>query len=135
MKRQDNPVLVFGLLGNAAFSLTTGLILITSATPVAEVLGLERPGDLRFLGLNLIGFAAWLVIAYRRKRTLVPEIYVISALDALWVAGSLIILSLGLAPLTLVGSWIVAGVALAVALFMTLQIMGVRRQQALQSPA
>lgn len=119
-----NRILRLGLLGNAIFSAISGVILLVASTPLSAILGVPRSGALTAIGGLLLLFAAHLVIAAKRQRTWLGEVYYFCALDFLWILGSVTLLWSGAFPLTKAGVWVVCAVALAVADFMILQFLG-----------
>ena len=127
MIRKTNSPLKMGLIGNALFSLLTGISLLIGAEPIAKWIGVPDPRILAAIGLILIPFAVHLWMAARRTPIQPGEIYYLSTLDAFWVIGSGMLLLSGWVPFTMAGAWTVAVVALAVADFMMLQLIGVLR--------
>lgn len=117
-------ILKAGLLGNAAFSFLSGLALLLGATPLARWLGLPDPRALQLVGGLLLPFAAHLLLAVRRPAPRLGELYYFSLMDGLWVVGSAALLLSGAVSFTLAGKWTVALVALAVADFLVLQLVG-----------
>lgn len=129
MATQINPMLKAGLLGNAIFSLICGLVLIVTAADLAEYLGGPDPNILKVIGIGLLPFAVHLLIALRRENPRIGEIYYLSAMDGLWVLASGVVLATGLVPFTAAGVWMVGLVALVVADFMAMQLIGARRMK------
>lgn len=122
-----NTTLKIGLIGNAVFSACTGASLILFGKTIADLIGVGGLVDLKILGFLLLFFAGHLTYAVRRKWIRVGEVYYLSALDGMWVLGSVVLLALGIAPFTPVGVVIVSAVAAMVGLFMTLQFLGARK--------
>jgi len=122
-----NTLLKYGLLGNAIFSCLTGLALLIAPSQIATFMGIPNPTLLMGIGIGLLPFAGQLILAFRRKPIRVGEIYYLSVLDGLWVLGSLIILLFDLVPFTTAGLIAFSLVALTVADFMFMQIIGVRK--------
>lgn len=119
-----NTLLKYGLLGNAIFSGITGLALILASSQIATFMGIPNATLLMGIGIGLLPFSGQLVIALRRKPIRIGEVYYLSAMDGLWVLGSLIIFLFDLVPFTTAGLIVFALVALAVADFMLMQIIG-----------
>jgi hypothetical protein len=115
------------LVGNALFSVTTGLISFVDAAPLAEWMGLGSPWLLRVLGVGLLLFGAevgWIAL---RSADLRQAGRVILALDVAWVVASILLLSAGWLALTEAGFWTVVIVADMVACLAVLEYIGLRR--------
>jgi hypothetical protein len=117
------------LFANALFSATSAALCLTLAEPLGGALGIA-PGELFSLGIELGLFALGLLFLgsrddLSRKPFQIATVLVI-ALDALWVAGSAVILRME-TPLTTAGWWTVLGVALVVADVAFFQFLGLRR--------
>lgn len=124
-----NGFLKLGLLGNASFSLLTGIILLAATAPLANWIGINDSLALTIIGVLLVPFAAHLWIAARRREVHTIEIVYFCVMDALWVAGSVVLLATGIIPFTAAGNWTVALVALVVIDFFLLQIIGLIRSR------
>ena len=120
------------LKANAVLSLTTGLILLLAAGPLAAwmspltetAFGLSVTTLLRLTGAELVAFAALPFWVCRRPRLSIPLTRLVIVLDLLWVAGSAALL-LGLpGVLTTAGLWVVGLAALLVLDFVLLQSFG-----------
>lgn len=95
------PFLRLALLGDAAASGATGLLLAAAAGPLAPLLGLPEP-LLRGAGLILLPYAALVAWAGRAAAPPRGAIWAIIAVNLLWVADSLLLLALPrLAPTSL----------------------------------
>ncbi len=81
-------LLRLALGGNAAFSTLSAVIFLVASQPIASFLGLLPGKQVIILGIQLGVFAAWL--AWLSTRPAIPrwQVWLIIALDALWVAGS-----------------------------------------------
>ncbi len=81
-------LLRLALGGNAAFSTLSAVIFLAASQPIASFLGLLPGKQVVVLGIQLGVFAAWL--AWLSTRPAIPrwQVWLIIALDALWVAGS-----------------------------------------------
>jgi hypothetical protein len=117
------------LLGNAAFSGISGLLMVLAAGPISQFLGLGNPLFMTVIGIILLlymPFLVWLSI-----QSPVPNwmAWAVIELDVLWVIGSLILIFTDLVPLTTAGKWAVAITADIVTVFAILQYVGLRRQQ------
>jgi hypothetical protein len=122
-----NTLLKYGLLGNAIFSCLTGIALIIAPVQIAIYMGIPDPTLLMGVGIGLLPFAGHLIIALRRKPIRTGEVYYLSAMDGLWVLGSAAILLFDLVPFTTIGLIAFSLVALTVADFMFMQIIGIRK--------
>jgi hypothetical protein len=115
------------LLANALFSTANAFVLVFFAQPLATFLGFDAPIIPIVLGVGLLPFAAMLFWMVRQSQFDRAQVQTIITLDLLWVAGSVILLTTGWAPLTTGGKWAVALVADEVALFAILQYVGLRQ--------
>ena len=122
-----NTFLKYGLLGNAIFSCLTGIALIIAPVQIATYMGIPDPTLLMGIGIGLLPFAGHLIIALRRKPIRTGEVYYLSVMDGLWVFGSAAIILFDLVPFTTFGLIIFSVVALTVADFMLMQIVGLRK--------
>lgn len=122
-----NTLLKYGLLGNAIFSCLTGIALIIAPSQIATYMGIPDPTLLMGIGIGLLPFAGHLIIALRRTPIRKGEVYYLSVMDGLWVLGSAAIILLDLVPFTTIGLVAFSLVALTVADFMLMQIIGVRK--------
>lgn len=88
------PFLRFALLGDAAASGATGLLLAAGAGALASLLGLPE-GLLRVAGLVLLPYAAF--VAWIGARDAVPRnaVRAVVAINALWALDSALLLALG----------------------------------------
>jgi len=115
--------------GNGIFSLSSGLVSFVWADPLALALGLPSPLLLRAIGLVLMGYAGFLLWLAFRPTPLRRMALLASLLDGGWVAGSVVVLLLPGMPLTAVGRWMIGGLALLVAAWGLLQVIGLTRLQ------
>jgi hypothetical protein len=117
------------LLGNAAFSGISGLVMVLASGSISEFLGLGNPVILVIVGSVLLLYMPMLV--WLSNQSPVPGHFAweVIALDLLWVIGSLVLIFTDLVPLTTGGKWAIAITADIVALFAILQYIGLRRQQ------
>lgn len=74
---------------NAAFSLSTGLILLIIPETMAAHLGVKMSIVLIVIGIGLLLFVAVLLATAFAKTLSLPSVRAIIILDALWVIGSL----------------------------------------------
>jgi hypothetical protein len=87
------PFLRLALLGDAAASGATGLLLAAAAGPLAPLLGLPEP-LLRIAGLVLLPYAALVAWAGRAAAPPHGAVWAIIVVNLLWVADSLLLLAL-----------------------------------------
>ena len=87
------PFLRLALLGDAAASGATGLLLAAAAGPLAPLLGLPEP-LLRIAGLVLLPYAALVAWAGRAAAPSRGAVWAIIVVNLLWVADSLLLLAL-----------------------------------------
>lgn len=117
------------LIGNAALSLTSGLLLVVASETVAGWLGPAVPANLMLgLGVLFLIFGADVAIVARREEPKLAQAGIITALDSLWVVGSLVVLAVFSGQLSTLGIWLVAVQALIVADFALLQFLGIRQR-------
>ena len=123
----NSSLLVKALAANSAFSAATGIILIVAAVPLSGWLGVQ-PWLLVLVGAGLLPFA---FLVGRTARDPEPSrvIQVIVA-DVSWVLGAGVILFGFPGWMTGQGLWALEIVTGGVALFATLQAVGLRRQRA-----
>ncbi len=128
-------LLHLALRGNAAFSTLSAVIFLAASQPIASFLGLLPGKQVIILGIQLGVFAAWL--AWLSTRSAIPrwQVWLIIALDVLWVAGSLQLVLASPPGLTGGGKWVVGMIADIVALLALLQFLGLRRLKRTQLTA
>lgn len=114
------------LLLDAATCIAAGLLMLLGAGLLAGLLGLPET-LLRYAGLSLLPFAALLL--YLATRQAIPRggVWLVVALNALWVLDSiLLLLAGGYAPTTLGYAFVLAQAG-AVAVITELELIGLRR--------
>ena len=87
------PFLRFALLGDAAASGATGLLLAAGAGALASLLGLPE-GLLRVAGLLLLPYAAFVAWAGTRHGVPRNAVRAVVAINLLWVLDSVLLLAL-----------------------------------------
>lgn len=116
------------LLADGVLGLLTGALLVLAAGWLAELLSLPR--DLLLASgwalLPLGMFLIWLGSCEQVSRLLV---WVVLAINALWVIDSLVLLVSGWIAPNLLGHVFVIGQALLVLLFIELELMGLKRSE------
>ena len=118
------------LLINAVSSGATGIGLVVLAETVAELVGTPAAGAVMGVGIFLVVFAAGVLNEAVQRTIRVNRVYIIIALDILWVAGSIAIVLPQLFQLTAIGYIAITAVALWVAAMAYLQIKGVKQMAA-----
>lgn len=113
------------LQANSAFSVISGVTLVAAAAPISRLFGVGQPAILIGVGVLLLAFAVGLFLNSRREALNETEVVTAIAMDAAWVAGSIILIGLGV--LSTAGNWAVAILAAVVLLFAILQAIGFRR--------
>lgn len=129
----DDRLLRASLRGNAAFSTLCAGVALAYATPLAQTLGIPSPALLTALGVQLLAFAALLLVLASRPAIPLRWAWAVVAADVLWVLGT-IPLVLG-ETLTRSGIWSALGIADVVAIFAFLQALGIRRATRAALPA
>lgn len=112
------PMLKWALLGDAAASAATGLLLAAAAGPLAPWLGLPA-GLLQAAGLILLPWAAFVLWAGTRAEVPRLAVRAIIAINLLWVLDSLMLLAFQ--PASALGVAFVLAQALVVLGFALLQ--------------
>jgi hypothetical protein len=102
-----------------------GVILVLAAQPISTLIGLSAPGIARAVGVLLLVYAAALLVNASRAPLSRGEALLAVVLNAAWVAGSAALIVAG--PLTPLGNWAVAALAVAVLAFAVLEAVGLRR--------
>jgi hypothetical protein len=117
------------LRGNAAFSTLSAVVFLVAADAIAGFLKILPAQQVMVVGVQLALFAVWLW--WLSRRPVVPrwQVWLIIALDVLWVGGSFQIVLASPPTLTVGGKWAIGMVADVVALFAVLQFLGLRRLQ------
>ena len=130
----SSPLLLRRALGgNGLFSLSSGLISLVWADPLALLLGVPSSLVLRAIGLVLMGYAGFLFWLAFRPTLARRMVLLASILDGGWVVGSGVLLLLAPMPLTEVGRWMIGVLALLVAGWGLLQVIGLTRLQPLEA--
>lgn len=120
------------LLLDALASGALGALSLVLAAPLSELLALPA-ALLVGAGLVLLPFAAavYLIARWPAPR---QAAWAVVSVNALWVAGSLLILAAGLVSPSPLGAAFVLAQAAAVALFASLQAVGLRREHGAPLP-
>ncbi len=122
----STPFLRVALLGDAAASAATGLLMAAAAGPLSALLGLPQP-LLLAAGLFLLPYAA--LVAWLGAKPAMPSaaVWAVIAINALWVIESAALLLLGWVQPTALGTGFIIAQAVVVALFVELQFVALRR--------
>ncbi|PSJ53718.1 hypothetical protein [Kumtagia ephedrae] len=123
------PFLRNALLLDAVVSGAAAVLMAGGSALLSPLLGLPEP-LLFWAGIALVPFVALLVVLSRRPS--VPRLLLVDVIgiNALWVAASIGLLFTGWVAPTMLGYAFVIAQAAAVALFAELQLVAMRRAQA-----
>ena len=113
------------LVADAVITGATGLAMFLGAGLLASLFGLPDV-LLRYAGLSLIPFAAFVAVMAARDRVSRPAVLAIIIANALWVVDSLLLLLTGWVQPSLLGYIFVIGQAAIVAGFAEVQHMGLK---------
>ncbi len=137
MTSTNNPsrLLRLALRSNAVFSALSAIVFTAASGAIASFLGFLPTQQVFLLGVQLAVFAVWLT--WLSTRAAVPrwQVWLIIALDVLWVAGSFQLVLASPSGLTVGGKWVVGMIADIVALLALLQFLGLRRLKRTQLTA
>jgi hypothetical protein len=112
---------------NAVSSGATGIGLVVLAETVAGLFGATATGAVMGVGIFLVVFAAGVLNEALQRATRIANVYIIIALDILWVIGSIAIVLPQLFNLSAIGYIAITAVALWVAAMAYLQVKGVKQ--------
>jgi hypothetical protein len=124
-----SPFLQRALLADALISGATGLLMFLGAGFLTGLLALPEP-LLRYAGLALLPFAAFVVFVATRERLNRMLVWDVIILNALWTIGSIVLLVSGWVAPNMLGAAFVIFQAVVVGVFAELQFIGVRRTTA-----
>jgi hypothetical protein len=120
-------ILRLALIADAIASGATGILMVVGASFLGGLLGL--PVDLlRYAGLALLPFVAFVAFVGTRADISRPAVTAIVVINAVWVAGSVALLVSGAVSPTVLGYAFVLMQATAVAVLAELQWIGLRRE-------
>ncbi len=114
------------LFADAATCIATGLLMTLVSGQLEQFLGLQS-GLLRYAGVSLFPFAAFLVYLATRENISPSMVWMAIVLNALWIAASLLILLTEWVAPTEMGYTFVVFQALGVAVFTCLEYVGLKR--------
>ena len=113
---------------NGAFSGLSGLVMLVADGMVAVVLdAYDALGAIRFVGLNLVVFSAFLFWLASRERIATALTWAVIGADLVWVLGSWLAIGAGMTSGG--GTWAVAIVADIVLVFAILQWFGLWKME------
>jgi hypothetical protein len=121
------PLLRRAMQADALVSGVAGLLLAMLPGPLSGLTGLSKPLVLFFVGTGLVGYALWLIYCTRGPGVNLWAGRVTIALNAVWVAATVVLLLARPDLFNTLGQWLVGIVALVVADFALLQYFGLRR--------
>lgn len=90
---------------NVVFSTITSAILLLDAESIAAFMGIQEPGWLRFMSIDILLFAGFVALALRRNKLSDTLIKLIIGVDFAWVIATLVLLVSNLLNLTTGGNW------------------------------
>jgi hypothetical protein len=125
MHRPPSSLLRNTLRADAVFCALAGVDLVLFSRSVADFLGVADGYGLAFLGVGLLGYAAYLFVASRREPLSFTEAWTFVAADFVWIAGSALLIAFG--PLSATGRWIVGIAAVAVLALAEAKMFGIKR--------
>ena len=117
MEQTNTKPLRLALATNAAFSLTSGLMMVLLPSLIAGWLGVQAAWILQAIGIGLILFAADLIHQATRPRLATWRALYASAADFLWVLGSLVVVAVAGGTFSFLGATLILAVAAVVLLF------------------
>jgi hypothetical protein len=117
------------LLVDAVTCIATGLLMTLGASLLADVTAIPSL-LLRFAGLSLFPVAAFIALTGTRDRLAPLAVGIVIVGNALWVAGSVLLLVSGLIAPNVLGYVFVGGQAAAVAVLAELEYVGLRQSLA-----
>ena len=103
--------------------------MVLGATFLARLFGM--PSELlRFAGISLFPFTAFLIFMTSRQRLSLAVVWTVIVVNALWTADSFLIIASGWITPTPLGYAFVTGQAMGVAMFAGLEYVGLRKSAA-----
>jgi hypothetical protein len=118
------------LLVDAVTCVATGLLMTFGASVLADFTAVPA-ALLRYAGLGLFPVAAFIALVATRGRLAPPAVWVVIAGNALWVAGSVLLIVSGLIDPNVLGYVFLGGQAAAVAVLAELEYVGLRQTLAI----
>ena len=117
------------LVADAATCMATGLLMMFGSSLLAQFSGLPL-GLLRYAGVSLLPFAAFLVYLASRESLSPTGVWTVIVLNALWTADSFLLFATGWVTPTQLGYALVSGQALGVGVFAGLEYVGLKKSAA-----
>lgn len=114
MQPDERSYLRRSLFANVLFSALSGCVLLLGSSPLQSYFGFDQPLVLPVIGICLLGFASGVIIVALKLPQTIRFVPVITLLDWLWVAGSIIIVSARFFNLSAGGYTVIAAVATVV---------------------
>lgn len=108
---------------NGITSLVTGLALVFFESGFQQLMDISFP--FAIIGVGLVVFAIFVLVVAKRKPVVPALVWVIIALDVLWVTGSVEVILMD-TGITSIGNWMIGIIALVVADFAIFQFIGLR---------
>lgn len=124
-------LLQFALIGNAGFSLLTGLILSIWSKVVADIFQAATHIPFLVIGLGLLFFAYTILIEIKPQRRV--KVFSIIIQDLIWVVGSVVILLSRPLKISPVGYHWITAIAVVVLGFAILQAIGWRKRMKMEA--
>lgn len=113
---------------DAIVSGATGIAMLLLATPLESLLGVPA-ALLRYAGLSLLPFVAFVGYLATREQISRSVVWVVIACNAMWTIDSVVLLFTSWVDPTLLGYVFIVGQALIVAVFAEMQYVGLRRDE------
>jgi hypothetical protein len=113
---------------NGIVTLAFGVLLLAAAGPLAAHFALPGPIPVQAAGLVCVAFGPMLLWAARREPS--TRAVLLPALDAGWIAGRVV--AAAIAPMNALGRAFALAQALLVAVFVALELVGLRRVPAMR---
>lgn len=123
---RTSPFLRVVLLVDASSCVATGLLAMIGSSALEEFFGLPKE-LLRYAGVSLLPFAAFLVYLATRETFSQRMVWAVILLNALWTVDSILLLLTGWVDPTEVGYVFVVAQALGVAVLAGLEYVGLRK--------
>ncbi len=109
------------LKANAAFSLSSGLVMVSFGKPISTLMNISNPLVLLILGVGLVLFAAYLIYNASKLEISRTQVKFIILQDWIWVIGSLILLIIKPLDISFIGNILIGLVAIIVGVLAILQ--------------
>ena len=120
------------LRADAVICATGGIDLLTFPGMAADLLGVRDGAVLPVLGIGLIAYAAYLLVASRREPLSLNEAWAFAMADLVWIAGSAALIAFG--TLSATGNWTIGAAAVVVLALAELKMLGIRRIRRAAAP-